>query len=47
MSDVIEVVREGLKKVDDKFTTNMVTLLAEMRAGLAVFSAGAVMKIVA
>lgn len=29
------------------FTTNMVTLLAEMRAGLAVFSAGAVMKIVA
>lgn len=29
------------------FTTNMVTLLAEMRAGLAVFSAGAVLKIVA
>lgn len=29
------------------FTTNMVTLLAEMRAGLAVFSAGAVRKIVA
>lgn len=29
------------------FTTNMVTLLAEMRGGLAVFSAGAVLKIVA
>lgn len=29
------------------FTTNMITLLAEMRAGLAVFSTGAVLKIVA
>ena len=27
------------------FTTNMVTLLAEMRAGLAVFSAGAVLAV--
>ena len=27
------------------FTTNLVTMLAEMRAGLAVFSAGAVLKV--